>query len=114
MASANFEVTYYRARLGNGALSGGTISVVGYIACFDAAANWTYTYTIYFMPDGASLAEPFYDPSRKVGASFRPISQWAMIIDILRNEKPVYALMYDSKPDQNSLLTGQEPVGEGE
>ncbi len=40
--------------------------------------------------------------------------QMATMIDILRNEKPLRFGWYDSNPNLFHLMTGVEPVGEGD
>ena len=66
------------------------------------------------MPDGSSLPAPWYNPAAKSGAFYRPISQMELYLDVLRNEKPVYASMDDQSPGGNALRTYPEAVGEGE
>ena len=36
------------------------------------------------------------------------------LLDVLRNEKPIYMGMSDTSPDRNAIQTVAEPVGEGE
>lgn len=40
--------------------------------------------------------------------------QMAGMVDLLRNEKPVRFGFLDSRPDNFHLMTGSEPVGEGD
>ena len=40
--------------------------------------------------------------------------QMDMMVDLLRNEKPVRFGWYDENPDLFHLMTGREPVGEGD
>jgi len=112
MATASFEVKYYRVFLGTGAVGG--VSIVGYLNCLDASSNWVYQQTVYFMAEGSSLPAPMYNPAAKAGAFYRPISQMGLYLDVLRNEKPVYASMDDQNPGGNALRTYPEAVGEGE
>ena len=112
MATTSFEVKYYRVFLGTGTVSG--VGIDGYLNCLDASANWVYHQTIYFVPDGSSLPAPWYNPATKSGAFYRPISQMKLYLDVLRNERPVYASMDDQNPGGNALRTFPEAVGEGE
>jgi len=98
--------------LGTGTV--GSVHIVGYLNCLDANVNWSYQQTVYFVPDGASLPPPTYNPAAKAGSLYRPISQMGLYVDLLRNEKPVYASMDDQNPDGNALRTYPEAVGEGE
>lgn len=113
MATKTFEVKYYRVFLGTGTVS--NIHIVGYLNCLDASANWVYQHTVYFVPDGSSLPPGWYNPTVKAGAMFRPISQMGLFLDLLRNEKPIYASMDDQNPAEgNAFRTDPEAVGEGE
>ena len=40
--------------------------------------------------------------------------QMQMIVDLLRNEKPVRFGWYEANPNLFHLMTGKEPVGEGD
>ena len=55
-----------------------------------------------------------YLPDAKIGFSFLPESHYSRYIDLLRNEKPVFAYLNSEYPDINRLYTGTEPVGEEE
>jgi len=52
-------------------------------------------------------------PERLFGVLQVPAEQYPWYIDLLRNEKPVRARVFD-EPALNSLTTINEPVGEGE
>ena len=112
MATQTFEVKYYRVFLGTGTI--GNVKVVGYLNCLDASANWSFQQTIYFVPEGATLPPPTYSPASKSGSFYRPISQMALYMDLLRNEKPIFASMDNQNPDGNALRTFPEAIGEGE
>jgi hypothetical protein len=104
VAHRDFEVKYYQVNLSTNILSSG-VTVVGFISCHDASTNWSSTQVIYFVPDGISLPPPTYSPSVKVGAMYRPISQFGIFIDLLRNERPLHAHMDDTVLALNSLET---------
>src|SRR5688500_17737896 len=113
MATKTFEVQYYRVFLGTGIVS--NIPITVYLNCLDASANWVYQFTVYFVPDGNSLPAGWYNPVAKSGAMFRPISQMGLFLDLLRNEKPIYASMDDQNPAQGHALRAYpEAIGEGE
>ncbi len=40
--------------------------------------------------------------------------QMQMMVDLLRNEKPLYFGWYEENPNLFHLMTGKEPVGEGD
>lgn len=39
---------------------------------------------------------------------------YANVIDVLRNEKPIYFEMFEGRYPMGNIATGAEPVGEGE
>jgi hypothetical protein len=43
-----------------------------------------------------------------------PYDLYPTYVDLLRNEKPLKIYLNSDKPEWNQLLTGDEPVGEGE
>ena len=45
---------------------------------------------------------------------FMDYQQMEMVVDLLRNEKPVRFGWYEEDPNQFHLMTGAEPVGEGD
>jgi hypothetical protein len=114
-AKAHFDVKYYRMYLATGTISttiNSNIPVLGYINCLDASANWSFSFTIYFLSDNTPhLPAPFYDPSIKSGGVFRPISQMSLYADLLHSEKSIEAFMDNTNPDMNGLETGPVPVG---
>jgi hypothetical protein len=45
---------------------------------------------------------------------FMPYRDIGILVDILRNEKPIYAHLRADRPEWTSITTTKEPVGEGE
>lgn len=66
-----------------------------------------------FYPDGKALPENHYDKRNKLVYLQYPISMYPNIVDVLRNEKPIY-FRYTIDLNMGFLRTGKEPVGEGE
>lgn len=66
-----------------------------------------------FYPDGKSIPPNHYDKRNKLVYLRYPMSMYANVIDILRNEKPIF-FRYNIALNQGFLRTGKEPVGEGE
>jgi hypothetical protein len=112
MARLFYEVKYYRVHLGNGIM--GSTSSIAWLDCLDASSDWSQELIIYFVPDGEKLPPSYCNISDKRGYIYRPISQMSLYLDILRNEKPVFVGMDDKYPDDSSVVTYPEPVGEGE
>ena len=63
-----------------------------------------------FFPEERAL--PANSQGSAVNLSF-PISAYAEVVDLLRNEGPVF-LYFDKKTGKGMLTTLAEPVGEGE
>jgi hypothetical protein len=121
MASIIFEVKYYRVQLSNGTIgvykrdrTTENITIAGYINCLDASSDWKQELILYFIPDGIELPDGFCNIAEKRGGAFHPVSQMGLYLDILRNEKPVFAGMDDRFPNASYLTTYPEPVGERE
>ena len=55
-----------------------------------------------------------YAVANKVGAIFLPFKEMPPFVDLLRNEKPIYAYLNSDKPEWNYVRSGPEPVGEEE
>ena len=76
---------------------------------------WFYNATggsigqLVFKPNGASL------PPDSSGSLYYHLDDFQNVIDILRNEKPVYwSFVGTGTGNENAIRTSKEPVGEGE
>ena len=66
-----------------------------------------------FYPDKIKLPENHHDVNSKLVYLRYPMSMYANVIDLLRNEKPIY-FSYSEKSKLGYIRTGKEPIGEGE
>lgn len=73
-----------------------------------------YTLDVYFLDEASAFPTPVCDLEKKRGYMFLPVASMSMLIDLLRNEKPIYAHLRGDRPEWTSLTTTKEPVGEGE
>jgi hypothetical protein len=113
--SKTFQVTTYVVNVGykNIASWGGvTIQIQGYAACFGADGSRLIVYGLH--PNSPVPSSPVYNVAGNVGAIFVPFRDLPVYVDILRNEKPIYARLDSDNPNWISLSTSQEPVGEEE
>lgn len=114
VARFNLEVKSYSlnvARRWDASGGGQPIYGPAYIVCNLADG---YDLVVYFLdPASPQVANTVYLPSKRV-TIFAPIDRYAMFVDILRNEKPVYASFNSDHPEWNALTTSNEPVGEQE
>jgi hypothetical protein len=115
MASKTFAVTNYVLNSGykNTATWGNTvIQCQGYVACYGADGSRFIVYGLH--PSSPVPPSPVYNVPGNVGAIFVPYNDLHNYVDIVRNEKPVYANLNSDNPNWMSLTTSQEPVGEHE
>jgi len=113
MATKRFMVERYEIKLGHAlsaTWSGTPIKARGVVACYGG----DHRFIAYFLTDDSKVPGPVYIVANKVGAIFLPFAEMGPFVDILRNEKPVYAYMNSTRPEWNQLYTGKEPVGEAE
>ena len=68
---------------------------------------------LWFLPDGTTLPDNRKRAGQNVFNVHYYINDWAAILDILRNEKPVYFNFSDTS-NAAQIYTGNEPVGEEE
>lgn len=110
-----FPVSHYVYNVGykNSAVWDGTkILIQGYVACY-GADNWRFI--VYGLhPDSPVPPKPVYNIAGRVGAIFVPFCDLQNYVDIVRNERPVYAFLAADHPEWMCLKTSAEPVGEGE
>ena len=59
------------------------------------------------------MPENSYDKRNKLVYLRYPMSMYPNIIDILRNEKPIY-FSYSINLNMGHIRTGKEPIGEGD
>lgn len=112
MAIHQFVVESYTITLGdaNTATWGGVeIRARGIVTC----SGGDHRFIAYFLTDTSPVPDPVYIVANRVGAIFLPFGEIGPFIDLVRNEKPVYAYLNSDRPEWNSLKTGKEPVGEG-
>jgi hypothetical protein len=73
-----------------------------------------HTLDVYFLDEDSRFPEPVADIENKKGYMFMPYRDISVLIDLLRNESPIYAHLRADRPQWTSITTTKEPVGEGE
>lgn len=112
MATKTFEVESYRVYLARQMTIGaGAAKFYANIVCHSSEGD---TFSIYFLRPDSDAIDNIYNPSAKWATSYLPAEQFGWYLDLLRNEKPVYAYLNSDRPIANRLYTGREPVGEEE
>lgn len=69
---------------------------------------------LYFIDDPNAMPAGDNLPNTGQPMSFYPMTEFPRIIDLLRNEGPVYYQQLASWPGMASISTSLEPVAEGE
>ena len=112
MATITFEVKTYQVKLGyEMSGGGGGPRSRGYLVC---SGDDGHRLTIYFAAPGSEMAPPRYFPDDKFGSINVPVDEMPHYVDLVRNEKPVYAHLNTDWPVWNSISTSKEPPGEEE
>lgn len=115
MAAMSFQVNNYVLQTGykSSATWGGTkILSQGFVACHGLGNQSLIIYGLH--PSSPVPPAPVYNVPAKSGAIFVPFSDLPSYVDIVRNEKPIYARLDSDHPEWMCLSTSREPVGEGE
>lgn len=113
MAIKQFVVDRYRVSIGQrntATWNGVQIGIRGYVTCYGD----DHRFIAYFLTDDSPVPEPTYIPANKVGAIFLSREEMSLFVDVVRNEKPLYAYLNSDRPHWNSIRTAYEPVGEEE
>lgn len=66
-----------------------------------------------FYPGKNRIPENYYSINSKLVYLRYPMSMYSQILDLLRNEKPIY-FRFNESSKVGFIRTGKEPVGEGE
>ena len=84
------------------------------VSLFDAAGNCV-AFLRFFVP-GSPLAPNEYRADLGYALVSYPSTALAAVVDVLRNEKPLYFTWYDYLPARcfGAVGTSREPVGEAE
>jgi hypothetical protein len=105
MPYTTIEIKWYRCALFS---SGDNAAVVSF---YDASgANFA---TAFVKPDSETLRAAYRDPSGMYRLYYK-LSRLQDLIDLLRNEKPVYLHFWSGVENNTHIATSLEPVGERE
>lgn len=80
----------------------------------DPKTQAQYRLDVYFLTADSSSPAPQIDLANNTGAIFFPMSDMAVLVDVLRNERPIYGHLRGDKPEWTSITTTNEPVGSAE
>ena len=115
MASKTLELKTYVVYLGSKMLltiGGTSVHVQALILCRDGGGRQSFD--IIVTPDSDSIPNTSeITNQRTYGRICVPSNQYTLYLDLLRNERPIFAVVDDSNPLLNRIWCG-EPVGEAE
>ena len=71
---------------------------------------------IYFLTEDSPVPNPpaFVGSGEKGGGICVPMSAMPAYMDMIRNEDPIYIVLYPDKPEYNHIATAWEKVGSGD
>lgn len=78
------------------------------------ATETQYRLDVYFLAADSATPTPQIDLANNTGAIFMPFADMQILVDVLRNEKPIYGHLRADRPEWTSITTSNEPVGSGE
>ncbi len=104
------EIMEYWVHFQAGRIENKLIHPRAIIKCYN---NNDFVLQANFYPDNKSIPENYHDVNSKLVYLRYPMSMYGHILDILRNEKPIY-YSYSESSKLGFIRTGKEPVGEGE
>ena len=113
MTVKRFLVSGYQVKLGDSMTEtwqGIKIKARGIISCHGEG----HKLVAHFLTENSPVPDPVFRVTDRVGAIFLPFRDMPPFVDLLRNEKPIYAYMNSENPEWNNIGTTMEPVGEEE
>lgn len=96
--------------------NGVVASIRGIVRCTGTATTGDedYRLDVYFLTADSPTPDPIVDIEARTGAIFLPAEEMRTIIDVMRNEKPLYGHLRGDNPQWTSITSAQEPVGVGD
>ena len=113
MSNTVIEISNYSIRVGRDMVGAIVPNRDAWIWLVGIAAGTVYDIFLMFQNEEAIPEDNVWLPASRHGRIYMRRYQLPVIIDILRNEKPVYCVMDDTYPFGCHISTGWEPVGEG-
>ncbi len=110
MDQINREINQYWVHFQSGKTEKNKIYPRAIIKCYH---DDEFLVQLNFYSEKRTLPVNYHDEKFNLIYLRYPISMYGHILDILRNEKPIY-FSYSPKTNLGFIRTGKEPVGEGE
>jgi len=104
------EISHYWVHFHAGHTENSLIHPTAIVKCYH---DDDFVLQLNFYPDTEKLPKNYQDVKSKLVYLRYHLSMYPNIIDLLRNEKPIY-FSYSDKSKGGYIRTGKEPIGEGE
>ena len=116
---AIFEIQNYMVifrQLEERDFNGVTAQIRGIVRCTGAGTQdkSEYRLDIFFLALDSDYPAPQVNLKEKHGSIFMPDSNMPMLVDVLRNEKQIFAHLRADNPQWTSVTTSNQPVGVGD
>lgn len=111
MATTNFEISNYSVSLFRDGTGGGASSSFDAVVSVKGGGNTVF---LHFLNSDSITSENVWFPAKKFGRIYMRRTMLPVVMDVLRNEKPVFCRMSDTVPGACAVSTSSEPIGEGE
>ncbi|MBD0284085.1 MAG: hypothetical protein ICV79_01525 [Flavisolibacter sp.] len=111
MAEVTFTVSTYEVSLFRDGTGAGASSSFDAVVFLFGEGNTVF---LHFLNSDSITSNNFWFPNQKFGRIYMRRTLLPVVIDVLRNEKPVFCLMSDTVPGKCQISTSREPIGEGE
>ena len=111
MATTVFTISKYVVHLLRDGTGGGASASFDAVVRVTGEGNAVY---LHFLNSDSITSDNVWYPDTKFGRIYMRRAMLPVVIDILRNEKPVFCRMSDTIPGLCQISTDQEPVGEEE
>jgi hypothetical protein len=73
-----------------------------------------YRLDVFFLAPDSPYPAPQVNLKERHGSIFMPDSNMTAVVDVLRNEKPIFAHLRADNPQWTSVTTSNQPVGVGD
>ena len=111
----DFKMKLYRVKMGPGIglLVEGTSIKAHSLIRIEGEGGYLL---IYFLAEDSPVPNPpaFVRPDGNSGGICVPMSEMPAYMDMIRNEDPIYIVLFPDKPEYNHIATAWEKVGSGD
>lgn len=111
MAQISKVIERYSVALASNGVAAGNVRYCASILCHGGE----YRYALIFLLEGSPNPGERFSSDDKIAYSYLPSERYPWYVDLLRNEGPLVMLLEtDPRAYGHRIVSGTEPVGEGE